>query len=77
VSQRYNLLPALTALDNIIAPVLPYRTSWDKHDRARHLLEAVGLAGRERSLPARMSDDIPLATGRDPHDIIRRVGQLG
>ena len=33
----------------------PYRTSWDKHDRARHLLDAVGLAGRERSLPARMS----------------------
>ena len=55
VFQRYNLLPALTALDNIIAPVLPYRTSWDKRDRARQLLAAVGLAGRERSLPSRMS----------------------
>jgi putative ABC transport system ATP-binding protein len=55
VFQRYNLLPALTALDNIIAPVLPYRTRWDKRDRARQLLAAVGLAGRERSLPARMS----------------------
>jgi|SRR5580693_7567045 putative ABC transport system ATP-binding protein len=55
VFQRYNLLPGLTALDNIIAPVLPYRTSWDKRDRARGLLAAVGLAGRERSLPARMS----------------------
>jgi putative ABC transport system ATP-binding protein len=55
VFQRYNLLPALTALDNVIAPVLPYRTSWDKRDRARELLAAVGLAGRERSLPARMS----------------------
>ena len=55
VFQRYNLLPALTALDNIIAPVLPYRTSWDKRQRARDLLAAVGLAGRERSLPARMS----------------------
>ncbi len=53
--QRYNLLPGLTALDNVIAPVLPYRTRWDKHQRARDLLEAVGLAGRERSLPARMS----------------------
>ncbi len=55
VFQRYNLLPGLTALDNIIAPVLPYRTRWDKSDRARGLLAAVGLAGRERSLPARMS----------------------
>src|ERR1700733_11574051 len=55
VFQRYNLLPALTALDNVIAPVLPYRTGWDKRARARELLDAVGLAGRERSLPARMS----------------------
>src|SRR6202042_3262028 len=55
VFQRYNLLPALTALDNVIAPVLPYRTRWDKRDKGRQLLAAVGLAGRERSLPARMS----------------------
>ena len=55
VFQRYNLLPALTALDNVLAPVLPYRTGWDKRDRARQLLAAVGLAGRERSLPSRMS----------------------
>jgi putative ABC transport system ATP-binding protein len=55
VFQRYNLLPALTALDNVIAPVLPYRTGWDKNDRGRQLLEAVGLGGRERSLPSRMS----------------------
>src|SRR6202044_2390103 len=55
VFQRYNLLPALTALDNVIVPVLPYRTGWDKAARGRELLEAVGLAGRERSLPSRMS----------------------
>jgi putative ABC transport system ATP-binding protein len=55
VFQRYNLLPGLTALDNVIAPVLPYRTGWDKRQRARQLLTAVGLAGRERSLPSRMS----------------------
>jgi putative ABC transport system ATP-binding protein len=55
VFQRYNLLPALTTLDNVVAPVLPYRTRWDKRARARELLAAVGLAGRERSLPSRMS----------------------
>jgi putative ABC transport system ATP-binding protein len=55
VFQRYNLLPALTALDNVIAPVLPYSTPFDKRKRARELLAAVGLAGREESLPGRMS----------------------
>jgi len=55
VFQRYNLLPALTALDNVIAPVLPYRTPFNKRERGRQLLAAVGLAGREQSLPARMS----------------------
>jgi putative ABC transport system ATP-binding protein len=55
VFQRYNLLPALTALDNVTAPVLPYRTQWNKRDRGRELLAAVGLAGREQSLPSRMS----------------------
>jgi putative ABC transport system ATP-binding protein len=55
VFQRSNLLPALTALDNVMAPVLPYRTDFDKRERARSLLEAVGLEGREASLPSRMS----------------------
>jgi putative ABC transport system ATP-binding protein len=55
VFQRYNLLPALTALDNVIAPVLPYRTSRNKRDRGRELLAAVGLDGREQWLPTRMS----------------------
>jgi len=55
VFQRYNLLPALTALDNVIAPVLPYSTPFDKRERGRDLLAAVGLSGREQSLPARMS----------------------
>jgi putative ABC transport system ATP-binding protein len=55
VFQRSNLLPALTAIDNVMAPVLPYRTAFDKRERAAELLRAVGLEGREASLPARMS----------------------
>jgi putative ABC transport system ATP-binding protein len=55
VFQRYNLLPTLTALDNVIAPVLPYKTTFDKRKRACSLLAAVGLADREQSIPARMS----------------------
>jgi putative ABC transport system ATP-binding protein len=55
VFQRYHLLPALTALDNVIAPLLPYRTGWNKREQGRRLLTAVGLADREHSLPSRMS----------------------
>lgn len=55
VFQRFHLLPALTALDNVAAPVLPYRTPYDKFARAADLLAAVGLAGREDSLPSRLS----------------------
>jgi len=55
VFQRFHLLPALTAIDNVAAPLLPYRTAFDKHDRAHELLAAVGLAGRERSLPSELS----------------------
>jgi putative ABC transport system ATP-binding protein len=55
VFQRFHLLPALTVLDNVAAPLLPYRTSFAKFDKARDLLAAVGLAGRERSIPSRLS----------------------
>jgi len=55
VFQRFHLLPALTACDNVTAPVLPYRTGYDKRDRATGLLAAVGLAGREHDLPAKLS----------------------
>jgi putative ABC transport system ATP-binding protein len=55
VFQRYNLLPALSALDNVIAPVLPYRKGFDKKELGRRLLAEVGLQGREHSLPSRMS----------------------
>jgi putative ABC transport system ATP-binding protein len=55
VFQRFNLLPALTVIDNVMAPVLPYRVDFDKEARALELLVAVGLEGRETSLPSRLS----------------------
>ena len=55
VFQRFHLLAALTALDNVAAPLLPYRTPFDKHERAAELLRAVGLAGRGDALPSELS----------------------
>lgn len=55
VFQRYHLLPALTALDNVVAPLLPFRVSYDKLARGREMLDAVGLADRASALPAQLS----------------------
>ena len=55
VFQRYHLLPALTALDNVVAPVLPFRVRYDKQARGREMLDAVGLADRASALPAHLS----------------------
>ncbi|HCG03252.1 MAG TPA: ABC transporter [Chloroflexi bacterium] len=55
VFQRFHLLPALTALDNVAAPLLPYHVDFDKHERARTLLAGVGLGDREQALPSELS----------------------
>ncbi len=55
VFQSFALLPALTARDNVLLPVLPYKTDYDRHARATTLLTEVGLEGRENALPAQLS----------------------
>jgi putative ABC transport system ATP-binding protein len=55
VFQRHHLLPTLTALDNAVAPVLPYRVDFDRTARATELLAAVGMAGRDGALPSQLS----------------------
>ena len=55
VFQRFHLLQALSVIDNVAAPVLPRRVDFDKYERARQLLDAVGLAEREHALPSRLS----------------------
>jgi putative ABC transport system ATP-binding protein len=55
VFQRFNLLAALPARDNVLAPLVPFRVDFDKAARADELLAAVGLADRVDSLPSRMS----------------------
>jgi putative ABC transport system ATP-binding protein len=53
IFQSYNLLPQLTALENIIVPMLPKRRS-DRR-RAMELLDAVGLSDRSSHRPSELS----------------------
>jgi len=53
VFQSYNLLPQLTALENVLVPMIP-NGRMDR-DRALELLDAVGLADRGAHRPAQLS----------------------
>jgi putative ABC transport system ATP-binding protein len=56
VFQVFNLLPALTAVENDAVPLLINGTSWKHAEaRAREVLEAVGLSSRVTALPAQLS----------------------
>lgn len=57
VFQLFYLLPNLTALENVMVPLLPYRRKlgFDLKQRARELLERVGLGDRLGHPPARLS----------------------
>jgi ABC-type lipoprotein export system ATPase subunit len=57
VFQLYYLLPRLSALENVMAPLLPYRRKldFDLKQRAQMLLERVGLGDRQDYPPARLS----------------------
>jgi putative ABC transport system ATP-binding protein len=55
VFQRFHLLSALTAADNVAAPLFPYKIDFDLRQRAEELLASVGLEGRGDSLPSRLS----------------------
>ncbi|PLX89557.1 MAG: ABC transporter ATP-binding protein [Desulfuromonas sp.] len=56
VFQAFNLVPYLTALENVMLPLavkrIPRR---EKRDRALHALERVGLQNREGHLPSQLS----------------------
>ena len=55
VFQRFHLLPALSALDNILAPLIPYRIGRAERRRGHELLDRIGLASRPDALPAQLS----------------------
>ncbi|MDF1489013.1 ABC transporter ATP-binding protein [Tessaracoccus caeni] len=55
VFQQFHLLPALTLLDNVCAPLVGRPFDGNKRERGREVLDAVGLAGRESALPSQLS----------------------
>ena len=55
VFQHFHLLPALTLLDNVCAPLVGRRFSGDKRARGRELLAAVGLGERASAFPSQLS----------------------
>ena len=56
VFQSFNLVPYLTALENVMLPLAVKRMpASEKRAQARHVLERVGLAHRESHLPSQLS----------------------
>lgn len=56
VFQFFNLLPTLTAIENVSLPLeLGGTPAKEAHSKGKELLQAVGLRGREASLPDQLS----------------------
>jgi ABC-type lipoprotein export system ATPase subunit len=58
VFQSFNLLPRMTALENVLMPLdysREHLTEAQSHDRARSMLAKVGLAGRHDHQPSQLS----------------------
>jgi len=57
VFQMFHLVPTLTALENVMLPLIPYRRGlkFRLEERAQELLEAVGLGDRLHHLPGQLS----------------------
>lgn len=55
IFQQFHLIPTLTALENIMAPLFGRKVSYDKKQRALELLEMVGLPDKANALPSQLS----------------------
>ena len=57
LDQRGNLLPGLTALENVLVPAIPDRQTRHLARRARDLLNRLGVGNRATHYPDRLSGD--------------------
>ncbi|SHG06466.1 ABC transporter ATP-binding protein [Ornithinibacillus halophilus] len=55
IFQQFHLLPTLTALENVLTPLFARNVSYNKQERAKEVLEQVGLADKLNSLPSQLS----------------------
>lgn len=55
IFQLHNLLPTLTALENVEVPMMGHLSAADKKRRAEYLLSLVGLQDRKHHLPSQLS----------------------
>lgn len=55
VFQQFHLLPALSAVDNVAAPLVFHVNARERTKRAMEMLAAVGLAGRADARPEQLS----------------------
>ena len=55
IFQMFNLIPTLTALENVEFPLLFTKTLWERRKQAVELIERVGLGERMQHLPTELS----------------------
>ncbi|WP_425445479.1 ABC transporter ATP-binding protein [Virgibacillus ndiopensis] len=55
IFQQFHLLPTLTTLENVMAPLFSRKVSYNKKERAESLLKDVGLEDKLHSLPSQLS----------------------
>ncbi len=55
IFQHFELIPTLTALENVLAPLFVRKVAYNKVERAEMLLEKVGLFEKRNELPSQLS----------------------
>jgi ABC-type lipoprotein export system ATPase subunit len=55
IFQSFQLIPTLTALENVLVPIFFQKTTFNKESRGKELLSLVGLSDKIHSLPSQLS----------------------